>query len=419
MNLSSFVGQRLSFKRDSPPPSAGVIIAVTGIAISFIIMLLALSVVNGFKHEIVQKLLGFNAPITLRSATVDENGAPLPLSLNDTIRGAIAETLPQADVALVITQPAVLKTDSAFQGIVLRGVTSATDRDFMARNLIAGSLPDTTRSAQNLSVMLSRATASALGVESRQSIMAHFFDGNSIRSRKLRVCGIYDSHFNDFDHAIAFVPLSMLQDLFNLDSSTGSAIEIRGIELEQVPEASQRIYNSLLAKSVEAAKASKANTVYTVDNIVQQCALYINWLNLLDTNVIVIIILMACVSGFTLISSLFIIILERVNMIGLFKALGATNAQIRSIFVFMAQRLVIRGLVIGNIVGVGTILAQRHWHLLPLDPDAYYLNFVPMEFSLTTLLLLNVAVIVISALILIIPSHLISTLSPAKSIKYE
>ena len=158
---------------------------------------------------------------------------------------------------------------------------------------------------------------------------------------------------------------------------------------------------------------------YRVENLNTQCSIYINWLNLLDTNVVVILVLIILVSCFTLISSLFIIILERVNMIGLFKAMGATNLQIRRIFIHMAQRLVVRGLLIGNIIGLGIIFLQLKFRLFPLDADAYYLSFVPMNISWLTVILLNIGVIVMTWLILILPSLLISTLSPARSIRYE
>ena len=147
--------------------------------------------------------------------------------------------------------------------------------------------------------------------------------------------------------------------------------------------------------------------------------MYFNWLDLLDMNVVVILILMSCVSAITLISCLFIIILERVRTIGLLKSLGATNAQIKRVFIYMTQRLVLRGMLLGNIISLAFIYLQYYFHIIPLDPEAYYLNFVPVEINWLHIILLNIGVITISSLILILPSHIVSKISPAQTMKYE
>lgn len=421
MSLSSFIGSRLSFKQDSRSPSAGVVIAVTGIAISFTIMLLAISVVNGFRDEIVNKLSGFHPQITILPPLPQNNEVSniKPITLDDTLRNRIKAAIPEAEIQLTISQPSMFKTDSTFQGIVIQGVAPGKSWDFIKSNLETGTVPSAENSAAE-SVVISRMTADALRVKTGDKVLTHFFDGNSLRSRKLLITGIYNSHFKDFDNNLAFSPVKMLQGVYEIDSITASSISLNGMELQQVPAKAEYLYQSLLAESMRDLEENGDSAgVYRVDKIYSQCAQYISWLNLLDTNVIVIIILMAFVSAFTLISSLFIIILERVNMIGLFKAIGATNRQIRGIFIFMAQRLVVRGLLIGNLLSIGVILLQRHFHFLPLNPDAYYLNFVPMQLSPLPIIILNIAVIIIAYLILILPSQLISKISITKSIRYE
>ncbi len=169
---------------------------------------------------------------------------------------------------------------------------------------------------------------------------------------------------------------------------------------------------------MDAARQNRTSA-YHITDVLETNALYFNWLDLLDTNVAVIIILMTIVSAFTLISSLFIIILERVNMIGLMKALGATNSLIRKIFIYMSERLVIRGIIIGDILAIGIILLQQHTHFLHLDPEAYYLSYVPVEFNWWYLALLNIGVIIVSCAVLIVPSAAISRMTPAKTLRYE
>ncbi len=326
MSLPTFIGRRLSFKNETKTSSAGVTIAVAGIAVSFIIMLLSVSVVRGFKNQIIDTLSGFNPQISvlppLPSAHEDQIS---PLRLTSDLEESIRKTIPDADIRLTINQPAVFKTDSAFQGVVLHGLRKA-DWQFATDHLIAGTTPehqsDTTRA-----VVISKSTAQALGIDCGESLLTHFFDGNTLRSRRLKVGGIYDTHFEDFDRLMAFVPIGVLQDVFALDSVSGTAVEVRGIDTDRIPELSASLYENLLQNRLRKMYANEGQSdgIYRIDNMLQQCATYINWLNLLDTNVMVIIILMACVAGFTLVSSLFIIVLERVRMIGLFKALGATS----------------------------------------------------------------------------------------------
>ncbi len=417
MNLSAFVGGRLSFKPDTHRPSAGVVIAVTGIAVSFVVMCLAISIVIGFKNEIIHKLTGFNAQITLLAPETSPDGTVSgPIVFDESLRKEISHVIPDAEITLAINQPAVFKTDSAFQGVIIHGMDRNGDWNFVKENIVDGTIinPDSTDGNE---IVISSTMAGVLEVEAGEKILTHFFDGNNLRTRNLRISGVYDSHFNDFDNSIAFAPISLLQSIFDVDSLTGTSVEIRGIDRQNIDALSEKLYLSFLNSTAQ--NVSDNNGIYRIENLNTQCALYINWLNLLDTNVAVIIVLMAFVSAFTLISSLFIIILERVNMIGLFKALGANNSQVRKIFIYMSQRLVVRGLVIGNIIGVAIILLQQHTRMLPLDPETYYLSYVPMHFSFNSLVILNLGVIIISALVLILPSCLISTMSPAKSIKYE
>lgn len=422
IGLSAYIGQRLSLRRDSGRTSAGVLIAVSGIAVSFIVMLLAISIVQGFRNEIINKLSGFNSQISITAAFNDQaTGEARPVSLTDSLYNRIADRLPtDASISLSASQPAVFKTDGAFMGVVLRGLSVNAPWDFIKSNITEGTIPSFSSTTENQTVVISSIMAEALGVKCGDKLPTHFFNGNSLRSRNLLVSGIYNSHFSDFDKLLAFTPISTIQRLHNLDSITGSAINIDNIPYSSLTETSSALYDTLLQYAVdEAAKTSSTPNILRVDTVNDNCAMYVNWLELLNTNVIVIITLMAFVAGFTLISSLFIIILERVNMIGLFKALGATNSQIRSIFIYMAQRLVVRGLIIGNIIGIGLVLVQKQWHLLPLNPEAYYLSFVPVCFSIETVIILNIAVIAVATLILILPSHLISTLSPTKSMKFE
>lgn len=417
MKAAVFIGRRLSLKSESGKTSSpGVITGITGVALAIIIMLLAIAVVKGFKHEITMKIAGFNADITIYAQSDTDNPTDSPgIRLTDSLSAIIKDVAPEAHPTLIFTEPAIFKTDTDFQGIVLKGLPPGESWKFVSDNIIDGVTPQSGDADRN-SVVISSVTASMLGISRGDRIITHFLDDNSVRTRNLTVTGIYDSHFHDFDEIYAFTPIALLQKLNKADSLTGTAIELNGTDIYDTPAISAELYYRLINATAE--NPSNPMIFYT-ESVIESNALYFNWLDLLDTNVVVIIILMACVAGFTLISSLFIIILERVNTIGLLKSLGAPNAMIRRIFIYMAERLVIKGMIIGNIIALAIISAQRMWHVLPLDPDAYYLNYVPMEMNWTSIIAVNAAVLVISALILILPSHLISKLSPAESLRFE
>lgn len=416
MKVAIFLGQRLSFRSQQGRAAApGVAIAVTGIALSLIIMLLSIAVVTGFKKEITRKLEGFNAQISLYAPDYSENRARTPgISLTPELLHTISETLPEAIPTIAIHQPAIFKTDESFQGVIIKGMSPEANWDFIRENMIDGTLPESDSGPNP--VVISSTTASALKIKTGDRLLTHFIDNNSVKTRKFTVSGIYDSHFSDFDRMYAFTTIAPMQKLCKVDSITGSVIEINGLDTRSITESAQSLYGKLLYTTMQ---PDGGHIVYDIDTVTNTCSMFFNWLDLLDTNVWVILALMACVSAFTLISSMFILILERVRTIGLLKALGATDTLIRHTFIYLAQRLVIRGLIIGNIAGISLLYLQRTFRFLPLDADTYYLNFVPVHIDWTVILSLNVAVLVISWLVLILPSHIVAKLSPASTIRYE
>lgn len=414
MNVALFLSKRLSLQQNDRSTSPGVVIAVTGIALSLIIMMISIAVVTGFKKEITDKLLGFNAPISLYA--VDYSSADEPankdIELNESLRSQIQRVLPQAKPHISIMMPAIFKTDSAFQGVMLRGLSDAERWHFAENNLEEGSLPGSTDPD---GIVISRIMASTLNLNPGDRILTHFLTGDRMKTRKYTVTGIYNSNFIDYDRSIAFIDIRPLQQLLRIDSLSGSIIEIDGIDLKEVPQSAGDLYNSLMTMAVE----QQSSIFYQVDTIYHNASTFFGWLDLLDTNVWVILILMLCVSSFTLISSLFIVMLQRVNTIGLLKALGASNLLIRNTFIFLAMKIVIKGLIIGNAIGISFLLIQHYFQLIPLDPDTYYLNYVPVSINWLTIILLNLGVIIISWLVLILPSYFISHISPAKAIRYE
>ena len=416
MKFELYIARRLRLKNynGSKQNSPSISIAVIGVALAIVIMMIAIVVVLGFKHEIRDKVMGFDAQITISNSDYTEKDKSY-ITFNDTLKSIINTTIPNGQISLSIKQPGILKTDNDFMGIVFKGMDTNYDWKFISDNLISGSIPNYNDENNQNKIIISKIISSSLKLKIGDKIYAYFFENNKIRTRRFEIAAIYETHFGEYDKLFAFSSLNTLQRLNNIDSISGNSVEIRNLPTSEIENASYNLQDSL----IQACYTNKLSSLHRVDTVYNTGALYFNWLDLLDTNVIVILILMSLVSGFTLISSMFIIILERVNMIGIMKSLGATNTQIRRIFIYLTERLVIKGILWGNAIALTIIFLQSKFKLIPLDPEAYYLNYVPTEINWSYILLLNIGVIIISGLILILPSHLISTISPAKTIKFE
>ncbi len=229
------------------------------------------------------------------------------------------------------------------------------------------------------------------------------------------MAGIYRSDISDYDGTVAFAGIKGLRRVAGIDSISGTGIDISGLPVDSVPAVSQRLYDILLNDYYN----GRSEYIYPVDTVLHKGSMYFNWLSLLDTNVVVIFALMLCVAGFTLVSSLFLIVLERVSTIGILRTLGASRRLIRGIFRRMAMRMALIGMFIGNIFGLGLMWLQQHFGLLQLDPQMYYLRSVPVEFDFTAILLINIGVAAAAWLVLTVPAIAASRVDPAQSVRYE
>ena len=419
MNISLFIAQRLQLKgtnRDTS--SSSTIIAVVGITIAIIVMLLTITIVLGFKHQIQDKVMGFDSQITINPAINYYTGESEDyITLNDSLQNVIEQTIndSNANIALSVNQPGIIKTDNNYIGLIFKGISKHSDTFFINQNLIDGNLYNFYTDSCKNKIIISSFTSSALNINIGDKVNTYFFTKNNLRTRKFEIAGIYNSNFGEYDKLIAYAPLSTLQRIAQLDSTSGTIIEISRIDNDLIQEKSIALQSAIN----NAVYQNYLHKIYNVNNVKQSGAMYFNWLDLLDTNVVVILILMGCVAGITLISCLFIIILERIKTIGLLKAIGATNAQIRQIFIYMALRLVLRGMIIGNIISLSFVYIQDVFRIIPLDPEAYYLSYVPVEINWDHILCLNFCVIIIAGLILIAPAHLASKISPSQTMRYE
>lgn len=420
MNISLFIAQRLQLKgtkRDTS--SSSTVIAIAGVAIAIIVMVLTLSIVLGFKHQIREKVSGFESQITINPANDYYTGqTDQTIVFTDSIKNildSLYHNYNSIKISLSVELPGMIKTDDNFMGLVFKGINRNANNFFISQNIVEGNIPNYDIDSCKNDIIISSTAASKLNISLGQRINTYFFNDGKIRARKFKIAGIYNSNFGEYDKLIVYAPNSTLQRVANIDSISGSVIEINGFNENDILDESIKLQTAIN----QAVYNRQLNKIYQVDNVLRAGAMYFNWLDLLDTNVIVILILMSCVAGITLVSCLFIIILERVKTIGLLKSLGATNSQIKRIFIHMTLRLVLRGMLIGNFISISFIYLQEYFRFIPLDPDAYYLSYVPVEINWWHIIILNLCVILFSSIILILPSHIVSRISPAQTMRYE
>lgn len=265
-----------------------------------------------------------------------------------------------------------------------------------------------------MQIAISASTASSLGLSVGDKVDACFFVNDAVKARRLRITGIYNTGFAEYDKTIAYAPISVLRSIAGVDSAHSTRI-IGVSDASHIEFNAERLQNAL----IDEYQHGRIESLYPVDNARHTGMLYFNWLSLLDTNVVVVFILMACVTGFTLISSMFILVLDRIPTIGLLRSLGATRSQIRHMFTYMALKAVVLGLAIGNIVGVPLLLWQEKGRVLPLDPDMYYLPYVPVEINWWWILILNLCMILAAWLILAIPSRAAANVAPASAMRAD
>lgn len=392
------------------------IIAVTGVSCAIAVMLLTLAVVVGFKSEIRQKLHGFDCDISVLPTYSYTYGEQTRYIQLDSIVSAVTKKVfPKKQGELVLRQPGMLKTDNDYSMLVFTGFDANHNFDFERKNIIDGKMPDYANDNSKNDIVISSVTSKKLGLNVGDRVTACFFIDDKIKARKYTVAGIFTSNFGDFDKTVCYGSISALQQLCQLDSIGGTSYEFRDVNQAAIPA----IAKSMQDDFIKAAQDAGVQDVYVVDNITRTGIQYLNWLDLLDTNVIVIFVLMCAVAGITLISSLFILILNSISTIGILRSLGATKRSVRHIFLIVAMRLVGLGMIFGNVFALALIWLQKTYHFMPLNAEMYYLSHVPVQINLLGIVLINLGVAIFAWLILVLPARFASSINPAQTMRYE
>ena len=387
--------------------------AIAGVAIGLTVMLVTVSVVLGFKHSIRDKVIGFGSHIQVENFLTMQGSDPYPVCMDDSLMGVLRRIPGISQVERYAYMQGILKTDQDFLGITFKGVAQEYDTTFIHQNLVEGVIPHFTDSVGTRCLLLSKMTADKLHLKSGDKVYAYFISSGDVRARVFTVSGIYQTKLTQFDDNICFADLYTVARLNKWTGGQCTGAELRLLDFNELDAVSSQV-----VKCVNRTVDHEANTLMT-RTIHEAYPQIFNWLELLDINVWIILALMVCVASFTMISGLLIIILERTQMIGILKALGANDATIRHTFLWFATFIIGRGMVVGNAFGFLLILLQQHFGLVKLDPANYYVSTAPVELDWLFVLLINVATLVVCVLVLIAPSYIISRISPSKSMRYE
>ena len=403
-----FVARRISLSAEGESRGIMVRIAWVTTAVSMAVMIVAMAVIMGFKREIAARMMGLGAQVEIVSLKGSFDGGLTPIDRNPTLEEAIRSIDGFRNLYPYAVKGGIVKTDEAIQGILLKGVDSTFDGTFFSSVLQEGRLPQ-----QRRDLLISRSLADLLLLEvGDKAEMLFVTPGFAPRRDRFRVCGIYSSGLDEMDRSLALTDLYSVQRLNGWSPDQFSGYEVNGTDFDRIEAFSEAVYLCTVANE-------EAEQPLRVANIVERYPSLFDWLKAHNVNVAVIIVIMLVVSLFSMISALLIILLERTSMIGTLKALGMANGPVQRIFLYRSARIVLRGLFWGNVVGVGFSLLQYHFKLVELDPSGYFLSYVPIDLDWSWWLLLNAGTFLFLLLLLVLPTSVISRISPVQTLRYQ
>ena len=415
MNLPLFIAKRIySDQGDRHKVSRPAIrIATIGVAIGLAVMIITVSVVLGFKHTIRDKVVGFGSHIQVMNLSSVNSTENYSICIDDSMVNVLEGIDGVRHVQRYSTTRGILKTDDDFLGVAFKGIGPEYELDYLQENLVDGQIPAFSDTTNTGKLLLSRIMADKLNVKTGDRIYAYFIDEDNVRTRRFTIEGIYQTNMTRFDEIICYTDLYTASKLNGWSERRCSGGEVLVSDFDKLDD----VYNTTIEKVNRT--QDRDGCMFSSQTIYEAYPQIFTWLELLDINVWIILGLMICLAGITMISGLLIIILERTSMIGVLKALGSRNKMIRHTFLWFSAFIISRGLLLGDIIGIGLVLLQKLTGIIKLDPQTYYVSEAPMELNIPIIIVLNIATLLVSISVLIIPSFFISHIHPAKSMRYE
>lgn len=391
-------------------------IATAGVAVGLAVMILSVCLVKGFQGEVAAKLAGFASHIEVLDLNSQTDADNHPITADATLMDVVKKTTQAETVQRVSVKIGVMKTHDDFSGIMLKGIGKEYDKKFIRSCMVEGKFPDFGSNADAINqIVLSRQIAEMLHLKVGDKVYVYFFT-NTIKQRRFEIAGIYETHLQQFDKNFVWTDLQTINQLNDWGEEQCSLLEVKLQNFDDLEERTAK-----LGDAVTAYKHTHQITNLSVMSIRDnpRTRPVLSWLELLDLNVMVILVIMLCVAGVTMISGLLILILERTTTIGVLKALGASNRRIRRIFLVYAGHILVRGMVIGNVFAFLLALLQSQFHLVRLDPATYYVDAVPLAYDPVWLIGINLATLLITLLTLVLPAFIVSVVQPAKTIRFD
>jgi lipoprotein-releasing system permease protein len=390
-------------------------IALLGIILGLVVLILSVAIVTGYKTEVGRKVIGFGSHMQITNLDSNESFETAPISQNQPFIPELKQIAGVRHVQVFATKPGIVKAGNQIQAVVLKGIGPDFDWSFFQEYKVAGEpfqVQDTVRSNK---IWISQQMAGLLNAKLGDKLTMFFVSSSESipRQRKFELAGIYKTSLEEFDRLFVLADINHVRKLNNWKDDEISGFELLVNDFSQLTEQEKMVSNLLLRYT------DPDSPVLHVASIKEKYRQIFEWLGLLDMNVWIILTLMVLVAGFNMVSSLLVIILERTQMIGILKAVGARNWSIRKVFLYFSVMLILKALLWGNILGVGICLLQHYTHFFKLDPSSYYLEYVPINLSLIHLLFLNVGTVVVTTLMLVLPSYFITKVSPEKIIRFE
>ena len=415
MNAELFIAKRIyKGEKDNKKKvaSPAIKIAIAGISLGLAVMIIAVCIIVGFKNEVRGKVVGFGSHIQITAFETNNSYEHPPIALSDSLSQILSSNKEIKHFQEFITKPGIIKTDNDFMGVVLKGVGESYDWDFFKTNMLEGDVIHRNDTSTTNSAIISKSIASKLHLNVGDRFTCYFVQ-DPVRARRFDIVGIYETNFEDWDKLFIITDKEILGKLNDWEEDLVSGIEVLVNDYSNLDITTQNLFFQMSSYNDRLGNALYTRSIKDINPMI------FNWLSLLDMNVWVIITLMLIVSGFTMISGLLIIILERTNMIGMLKSMGARDLSIRKVFLYLSAFLIGRGMLWGNIIALIFCIVQDRFQILKLDPSTYYLSAVPVDLNPLYIILLNVGTLIVSLLMMIGPSYLVAKITPSKSIRFE
>ena len=417
MNHEIYIARRMKLDNERQQGSPSLTVALVGIVLAVVVMILSIAIVMGFKGEITGKIMHLDAHLRVTNAALGLDDNYATVNGREVREAVLADSgfAPMIEsISLIADKSAILKTDEDFMGIIMRGVDNGYDWRYLQSKMVEGDIPAVSDTAADNQIVISKMVANRLKLHAGDKVFTYFID-NNIKVRNLTISGVFETDLEAFDNAYIVGGINIIQGVNGWHGDTGTQVAINLKKTDDLDNDSYYLYSLLAENAVQ----HESKNLFIVSTTHQNNLPFFAWLQMLDMNVIIILTLMMIVAAFTLISAMLMIVLERIRVIGNFKAMGATNGSIRRIFIYLTGKLILKALIIGNIIGIGLCLLQKYCHIVRLDPASYYMPYVPIHLSIPALLMLNVGIILVSYLTLLGASHIISTIKPTATMRFE